>query len=112
MNPMQENSDTGTGARNRYIFCLIANLLLLGAIFATFIQKWCEKNIAIAVAKGEDYWIFVHETIDWRFVSLLVLTLSIMSWCVAVRRHENTRLFIVPFVVLLIFHICLQLVAV
>ena len=71
INKMPQNEDGNIGTRNRYSFCFVAILLLLVAIFATFMQKLCESNLAIA--RGNEVRMLMGTQVAGRLVHIMIM---------------------------------------
>ena len=103
INKMPQNAD-------RYSFCFVAILLLLVAIFATFMQKLCESNLAIA--RGNEVRMLMGTAKGWLYTSLLFAMMSILSWCLVVCYNKNKQNLTVTLIILWFFYIFLQFIIV
>lgn len=110
INKMPQNEDVNIGTRNRYSFCFVAILLLLVAIFATFMQKLCESNLAIA--RGNEVRMLMGTAKGWLYTSLLFAMMSILSWCLVVCYNKNKQNLTVTLIILWFFYIFLQFIIV
>jgi len=83
--------------------------LLLGAIVAVVIQKQHESANAIAVTMHH------HNLPNANFgglVSIVTVALAILSWGIAIWRHEKHRWELVAVIVLLLLYVLLKLIMV
>ena len=121
---MQQRTDATTPRKAGRIFYFTTVTLLLGAVVVALIQKDRESAVAMLAARRvaagteatDEFKSNVQHTIrdaeHWGMLSLVVVSLAILSWGIAIWRREKHRSARFCVVVFLSLYVLLQLIMV